>query len=297
MGHDPAKGRAPGKRDRLLSDYIFFSMLDYRTYGSANGTPLCFLHGFMGSSDDWRPIVEDVSKRAFVVTIDLPGHGQSLDRPDHLYTMEGVTQAVLDILDEIGIRRCVLIGYSMGGRAALYAARYHQSRVRGLVLESASPGLSSTDERMERRRVDARRADRIESDLGAFLEDWYRQPLFASLAEHDLIEEMVAIRRQNDASELARALRGLSPAEQPPLWEDLGRLEVPVLLVTGALDEKYVRITQRASERIPRAKRVVVPHAGHNVHAERPQTYSAHLTNFLFHSDPEGDEEAASDVE
>lgn len=256
-------------------------MLHYRTHGAARKSPVCLLHGFMGSSHDWDEIVDVLSRRMFVVAVDLPGHGQSLKRPDHLYTMEGVTQALVDVWDEIGIKRCSLVGYSMGGRIALYAALFHQLRVRHLVLESASPGLRSEEKRTERRCVDARRADRIEGDLERFLEDWYRQPLFASLARHDLIEDMIATRRKNDAAEIARALRGLSPAEQPSLWDQIGKLNVPTLLLTGALDSKYDRITGQAAECMPRSERVVVPDAGHNVHAERPQAFLAHVRSFL----------------
>jgi 2-succinyl-6-hydroxy-2,4-cyclohexadiene-1-carboxylate synthase len=153
--------------------------------------------------------------------------------------------------------------------------------VRRLGLESALPGLPSGEERVQRRFLDDERADRIQEDLDAFLEDWYRQPLFASLARHGLVEEMVASRRANDPDELARALRGLSPGEQPSLWDRLPDLSVPALVLTGELDEKYEAITKRTAERIETARRVVVPDAGHNVHAERPQAFLAHLVQFL----------------
>ena len=92
---------------------------------------------------------------------------------------------------------------------------------------------------------------------------------------------MVKTRSRNDADELARALEGLSPGRQPSLWEDLSSLSIPTLLLTGELDEKYVEITKQAAARIDGARRVAVPQAGHNVHAERPQAFLAHLAQFL----------------
>jgi pimeloyl-ACP methyl ester carboxylesterase len=92
---------------------------------------------------------------------------------------------------------------------------------------------------------------------------------------------MVARRRENDPDELARAIRGMSPGRQAPLWDRLGDLSCPTLLLTGALDEKYRRITDDTSAALPNARRVVVPGAGHNVHAERPQAFVSHLVQFL----------------
>jgi 2-succinyl-6-hydroxy-2,4-cyclohexadiene-1-carboxylate synthase len=257
------------------------ALLHYRTDGAPHQPPLCFVHGFMGAAADWRPVVEGIGEQAFCLSVDLPGHGASLDRPAYVYSMEGATQALADVLDEAGIHRCSLVGYSMGGRVALYFALFHPGRVRRLVLESASPGLRTEQKRAERRCVDDRRAEDIEHDLGAFLDDWYRQPLFASLARHGLVEEMVRTRRANDPHELARALRGLGPGKQPSLWNRLRDLNVPTLVLTGALDDKYRRITEQTARHIPDSRRVVVPDAGHNVHAERPQAFLAQLGRFL----------------
>ena len=259
-------------------------MLHYETHGAPDRPALCFLHGFMGSGAGWRPIVEALETEAYCLTVDLPGHGASLDRPSHEYTMEGATQALADVLDDAGIDRCTMVGYSMGGRVALYFSIFHPSRVRRLVLESTSPGLETEAERAERRAVDAERAQRIREDLEGFLQDWYRMPLFASLARHDLVAPMVARRAENDPDELARALEGLSPGRQPSLWDDLDAVPGPALVLTGALDEKYEVITARTARRLPRACRVLVPKAGHNVHAERSQAYLAQLCRFLDHT-------------
>lgn len=235
----------------------------------------------MGSSADWAPVVEALHRDAFCLTVDLAGHGDSVDRPSHLYTMEGMSQALADVLDDAGVDRCSIVGYSMGGRVALYFSVHHPDRVCRLALESASPGLRTEEERAERRQVDEQRADCIEDDLSAFLEEWYRQPLFSSLARHDLVEEMVTRRRKNDSGELARVLRGVGPGNQPSLWERLDDLQMPTLVLTGSLDQKYRRVTKDTADRLPDSHRVVVPNAGHNVHAERPQAFLAHLVQFL----------------
>lgn len=264
-----------------LGDTELSGMLHYETGGRAGGPVLCFLHGFMGTAADWAPITEALDEEARCLAVDLPGHGQSLARPSYEYSMEGTTQALADVLDAEDIEQCTLVGYSMGGRVALHFAVHQPQRVRRLVLESASPGLQTESDRAERRVIDATRAQRIQDDLSAFLNDWYRQPLFASLARHGLVEEMVARRRKNQPDELARVLNGLGPGQQVPLWDRLGDIDVPTLVLTGELDEKYTRITEQTTRRLPNAQRVLVPNAGHNVHAERPQAYLARLCRFL----------------
>jgi 2-succinyl-6-hydroxy-2,4-cyclohexadiene-1-carboxylate synthase len=255
--------------------------LAVRTAGDASRAPLCLLHGFMGSGNDWRPLMASLAGRAHLVAPDLPGHGQSTGRPGAEYRMDGAVAAVLRTLDTLGIEQCTLLGYSMGGRIALALTVAHPNRVQHLVLESASPGLADPAERLARREHDARRAARITDDLRGFLEDWYRMPLFASLERHGLVEEMVERRTANDPHELARAIQGLSPGAQPPLWDALDTLVVPTLLLAGALDEKYVALTQRMAARSDAIRRVVVPNAGHTIHAEQPGAVRRPLLHVL----------------
>jgi 2-succinyl-6-hydroxy-2,4-cyclohexadiene-1-carboxylate synthase len=140
-------------------------MLHRHTLGAPKGPALCFLHGFMGAAADWAPIGRGLQGEFQCVTIDLPGHGQSLNPPEEAYSVAGATEAVVEVLNAEGIDSCTLVGYSMGGRVALSLALRHPDRVHRLVLESASPGLRTEPERAERRDVDAERAARIEEDL------------------------------------------------------------------------------------------------------------------------------------
>ena len=155
----------------------------------------------------------------------------------------------------------------MGGRLALYLALHHPAYWQRLVLESASPGLAEGAEQVARRCVDEARALRLETDdFDAFLADWYRQPLFATLARHPgLAEQTLLRRRQNQASELARSLRGMGTGQQPSLWERLESLPVSTLAVAGALDGKYVEIAERMALRTSNLRVAVIPDVGHNV--------------------------------
>jgi 2-succinyl-6-hydroxy-2,4-cyclohexadiene-1-carboxylate synthase len=237
----------------------------------------------MGSSADWKEVVAALGDRAFCIAPDLPGHGTSLGLSPGAYTIEGSARAAIQVLDELEVENLVIAGYSMGGRLALYLALGYPERCAGLFLESASPGLKSEEERTARRATDERRAKELESgDFDAFLRDWYRQPLFASLARDEgLLEWTIEARRRNDPVELARSLRGMGTGSQPSLWGELAGLAVPADVVSGGLDKKYTEISSRMARISPRVEAVVIPGAGHNVHDEAPAEYAAVLGCFL----------------
>jgi 2-succinyl-6-hydroxy-2,4-cyclohexadiene-1-carboxylate synthase len=257
--------------------------LSYNVSGNPHRPAILFLHGFMGSATDWSDAISALNERFYCVAPDLPGHGASLGLPPEAYTVEGATRALLALLDELDIERSAIVGYSMGGRLALYLALRHPERCSGLSLESASPGIEDATEREARRRSDEERAKQLEAgNLASFLRDWYQQPLFASLARREeLVEEIIEARMRNDPIELARSLRGMGTGHQPSLWDGLDALHVPAVAVAGELDEKYARISRRIAGSSPNARAVVVPDAGHNVRLEAPKAYLALLKRSL----------------
>lgn len=241
------------------------------------------LHGFMGAASDWRAVVAALEVQYRCLAVDLPGHGRSVGLAREAYTMAGAAKGLVKVLDEAGLERCAIVGYSMGGRLALYFALAYPERCTRLLLESASPGLEAEAERAARRAEDEGRARRlVEEGLAVFLKNWYHQPLFASLGRQEgLVETLIARRLRNDPHELARSLRGMGTGQQPSLWERLGDLRVSTLALTGALDPKYAGIVRRMGRLNPHVQAVVVSGAGHNVHAEAPALYLNHLNDFL----------------
>jgi 2-succinyl-6-hydroxy-2,4-cyclohexadiene-1-carboxylate synthase len=220
------------------------------------------------------------------IALDLPGHGTSIGLPQETYTFEGSARSIIQLLDELQIDQtdqAVLVGYSMGGRLALYLALHHPERFTGLLLESTSPGLEKEEDCAARRAADEEKAQRLETeDFGEFLQDWYRQPLFVSLAcDEAVLQETIKARKNNDPSELAKSLRGMGTGSQPSLWRGLHELWVPALAVTGELDEKFVGISRRMAASSTRLKMVVVAGVGHNVRLEAPGAYFTIMQEFM----------------
>jgi 2-succinyl-6-hydroxy-2,4-cyclohexadiene-1-carboxylate synthase len=167
------------------------------------------------------------------------------------------------------------VGYSQGGRLCLQLALDRPDAVQRLALVSASPGIADPGARAARADADEQLAQEIERDgIDAFLDRWLAQPLFATLPrERSGIEER---RKANTVDWLTYQLRVLGQGVQPSNWDRLPELAMPVLLIVGELDEKYVDIAHRMAAAIPHARVEIVAGAGHACHLEQPAVV-AHL--------------------
>ena len=165
--------------------------------------------------------------------------------------------------------RATYVGYSMGGRLCLQLALDRPQVVDRLVLVSASPGIADDAERAVRRDGDETLAQGIERDgVDAFLDRWLAQPMFATLPPDAAgIDER---RAANTVARLTHQLRVLGQGTQPDNWSRLGELRVPVLLIAGGLDTKYVDIARRMGAQIPHVRIEVIDGAGHACHLEQP---------------------------
>ena len=249
------------------------------------GAPLLLLHGFGGSARAWGEEALAGLARRRVLAVDLLGHGASDDPPDRARVLlERVLDDLERVLDAAGVEACPWIGYSMGGRIALAAAALRPGRVERLVLESASPGIGDARERAERRAQDESLAGRIERDgVAAWAEEWERLPLFAGRAALPATMRAAFLeqRRANRAPALAAWLRAMGPGEQPALWDRLGGIAAPTLVLTGALDAKFTGLGARMAAAMPAAEHRVVEGAGHTVHLEAPGAWVRAITAFV----------------
>lgn len=260
--------------------------VDYAIEERGSGEPLLLLHGFTGSRANWwQTCAPELASQHRVITVDLLGHGET-DAPLHStrYAMKAAAEDLIGILERITEEPAHLLGYSMGGRLALYLALHHSKCFRSLTLESASPGLRTPEERAERRQRDGALADRIEREgVAAFVDFWESLSLWESQQQ---LDEQIRLRLrqqrlQNSALGLANSLRGMGTGVQPSLWDDLTRLTLPVLLLTGEYDHKFERINDAMAAQMPNAKRVTVSGAGHTTHLERPDAFAAAVSAHL----------------
>ncbi len=251
--------------------------------GSSRYFPLLFLHGFMGSSFDWMEIINHLKKIYFCLALDLPGHGKTkINANDSCYSIHFTAKEICRFLRDLKIETSYLIGYSMGGRLALYLAVFYPEYFQGIVLESTSPGIEKVRERIERRKIDNKNAEELKTgDFGKFLERWYSQPLFRSLKQHPKFTELFKQRLVNDSFGLAKSLRFMGTGTQPSLWMNLKDIKIPVLILAGEKDEKFSEIAFQMEELIPNCKVHIVKGCGHNIHFEKPNIFIKHTHEFL----------------
>lgn len=246
---------------------------------------LVLLHGFTGSASGWGAHLDAFASSGIrAIALDMLGHGAS-DAPTnpHRYTIDHCRDDILAALSELGVKpdEAILLGYSMGGRIALYTAL--SGFFRAVILESASPGLATETEREQRRASDEALATTLERDgIAAFVEHWESLPLFAS---QRALPEAVRMtlhkqRLRNRADGLANSLRGVGTGAQPPLYDRLPELTIPVLLLAGELDAKYGAIARSMALRLPRAELRIIAGAGHTVHLERPEQFDKAVLDF-----------------
>ncbi len=236
------------------------------------GERLVLAHGFTQNSRCWGPFGHDLAADHQVVAVDLPGHG----RTDPAHDTADLPTAGRLLADAGG--DAVYVGYSMGGRTALHAALAHPERVRALVLIGATAGMDDPAARAARRQADdALAAELAAGGLPAFLERWLANPLFAGLPPAAAAVEQ---RRANRPDGLAASLRHTGTGTQEPLWGDLERLTMPVLVLAGADDAKFTAEASRLVEHLPRARMRTLP-GTHAVHLAQPTASAAAVRSFL----------------
>jgi 2-succinyl-6-hydroxy-2,4-cyclohexadiene-1-carboxylate synthase len=252
---------------------------------SGTGPALVLLHGFTGCAADWRDYSAVCSRHFRVLAVDLPGHGKS-DAPNdpNLYRIDRCVEDLATVLDRCEVERATWLGYSMGGRIALAFAIAHPKRVERLVLEGASPGIADPAERRARVASDETLAIRIERDgVEAFVDEWMKQPLFASQARlgKTRLTQARAARLTNRTVGLANSLRGAGSGAQEPLWSRLDEITAPVLLIVGEEDAKFRGIGDAVKAFLPHCRIAVIPGAGHNTHLENPEAFRRVVLDFV----------------
>ncbi len=260
------------------------------------------LHGFSGTHRAWDGVVSRLDPERYLPrALDLPGHGENADLSRHparavpvvggpwgepappTASIPGHGDAA-DAERPITFAGCVdqvlagspetfvLCGYSLGGRVALHVALAAPERVTRLVLVSTTAGIEDASARAERSACDHRLADELErggwAGFDSFIERWRTQPLFATeppavgaLARED--------QRRNQPDTLAAALRGIGTGEMRSLWSRLAELTMPVTVLVGDGDAKFLALGERMAKLLPAAE-LVVTSGGHGLPLENP---------------------------
>ena len=264
---------------------------------STEGVPMLLLHGFGNEAPLWDDFAPLVAPSYRVIAVDQRGHGDSDHDPERRYDTEDLADDVEALTEALGIDRLVVIGFSMGGRVATTFAGRHPDRMAGLVLVDIGP------------EVDPRGSTRIQSEVS---ED--RTPRFESIEQYAQLLSLNYPAGQREALlRMARyglregedgrfelkidpVLRGVGVDEPPAdvlaaleakrtksMWEALGRLPCPTLVVRGAAaDILSPEIAEKMVDEVLKNGHLeVVAQAAHSVATDNPEGFAKAVCDFV----------------
>lgn len=243
---------------------------------AGQGPPVLLIHGLGWDGSMWSPTVDLIAGDHHVVTADTRGHGAS-DAPPGPYTIAGFARDYAALLDALRLEQVVVVGLSQGGMVAQTLALTRPDLVAALVLVStASRSDPAAREHMEAR-LSATERDGAAAAARLAVESIFSPSWRA--ANPSAVERFVAWRTAMPLGPLAAATRAAYGFD---LTGDLSCIAVPTLVVAGGAD----RLTppsgmEDIAARIPGARYVVVPDAGHILPVERPDAFHGHLLSFL----------------
>lgn len=230
---------------------------------------MIFVPGFMQPAEAWAEVAEQLPQRYPSV---LLGHREH-EREGRIAEIAAAADATPGPV--------VLCGYSLGGRLALHAAVRSPERYAGVVVVGAAAGLDEPAARDARRAADEKLASWMETQpIEKIVEVWERQPLFADQPE-PLIERQRPGRLAQHPRSLAVLLRTAGQGTMDPIWGRLHLLDLPILALAGARDERYRRATRRIAAEAPDAYAAAIEDAGHAAHLQRPEEFADALLAFL----------------
>ncbi len=217
------------------------------------------LHGFLGSPRDWNSIIE--------------GHHVDLFQPPLLDFSTWAQNFNTQAKQNTDSKR-VLIGYSLGGRLALYALDQDPEMWDAAVIISTNPGLTSEEAKQARKEHDEKWAKRFETEeWDSLMRAWNGQGVFTNTME----------RHEKDYSRevLANSLRQWSLGGQKNFFPRLSELSLPILWIAGQNDDKFATLAQSVTLQNPKSKIWIAPDAGHRVPWEQTEAFQKEITTFL----------------
>lgn len=227
--------------------------LSRRTVGNPHHPPLVFLHGFLGSKEDWEAMLPYFQDQFFCLTFDLPGHGKSPHLRSPIQTIQAAVQTITSLPP-------IYLGYSLGGRIALQL----QEGAFATVVLSAHPGLETQEEKTLREQIDKKWCEKLlHLPFETFIAEWYAQPIFNTLHKRpSLLQEIIQRRiRHNHPQKLADTFMEMSLSQQSRVTD----FSCPTLFLYGEEDWKYRHLYCK----LPNTVTVrCIKQCGHVIHLE-----------------------------
>lgn len=243
------------------------------------GRPLLMLHGFFGEKTCWLPLIELLQSQFRCISLDMLGFGES-SKPEIRYDVAVEVAFVRQVVEQLNIEPCCIIGHSFGGWvASAYSLKYPNS-VSSLVL--AAPAGIRDDSFCGQ--YDALRPLLWETPAV----DWALQLAkpFASLAgKSEKLQQISGWRRELMSQPVARSflMSRMRPEDAVDTVEkEIHKLQIPTLVIAADSDETIpLWHCQTYSNEIPGAELAIIPNATHGLPQTQAQIMAKLISKFL----------------
>lgn len=228
---------------------------------AGKGPMMILLHGYPLDHSIWSPIVPFLTREARLIMPDLRGHGQS-PSPDGIYTMPEMANDVLNLLDQLGEEKAILVGHSMGGYVVLNFQHQYPNRMSGLALVASRAGSDSAERKQERINT----ANQVlKSGVGLVADSM----LTRLSSKTSLYPRLTDIMLRTSAKGIAGTLRGIAEREDATSW--LQQVKIPSLVLAGEMDMIVpLDESRNMSEAMPDCELVIAKGCGHMPMMESP---------------------------
>lgn len=254
--------------------------LNYEIAGQ--GEAIIFLHGYTGSSQDWAKQVPVLCPKYRLVALDCRGHSKSAaPSREEEYSVEIFADDVLGLLKTLNIKKCCLVGHSLGGFVALQFALEHQDMLAALVLVGTSSGEYARDPNY--------------AQLRQKLDELARSQGMEAAFEYDVANNPQRIERYQKHPELREVTRrkmlmisvdgyiyvSKAIGKWEPVTPRLAGIKVPTLICWGDEDLPFTEAVQILKKGISDSELVTFKGVGHSPHEEATDTFNETLLKFL----------------
>lgn len=257
---------------------------EYHVPAERTGATVIFTCAFCTTHENWRGQVDAVLDAGHPVVLwDLRGHGESdVPEEDKSYSIERVVADMLALANSTSPDKpVVLAGLSFGGLASLHFALAHPDRVAALALIDSGPGFKKKEAANRWAKQVEKTATFLETrGFDDFVDGKAGQTCIGLKPELPAaIYAGNAIRAQKPEGVARFGRQVAGPA--PCVIDDLGKIDRPALVLVGEKDKPYLQAAEVMAAKLPQAKHVVIPRAGHIVNIEEEAVFNEKLVDFL----------------
>ncbi|MBN1397852.1 MAG: alpha/beta fold hydrolase [Bacteroidetes bacterium] len=252
--------------------------VNYFEYGSKDGLPVVFIHGFPFNHRMWEPQIKEIPENIRAILYDVRGHGAS-SVGDGQFTIEMFVDDLIAMLDQLSIEKSVLCGLSMGGYIALRTAERHPERIKGLVLCDTKSGTDTDEEKVKRTSsMKAVKTYGVPAFADEFVKAVFWEKTFVTNPK--VVEFIKEIIRSNSSLGICGTLLAL--ASRTDTTKSLASTGIPACIIVGEHDMRTpVSVAREMQNAIPESELHIISDAGHMSNLENSEEFNKYLFAFL----------------